>query len=193
MKQGDLLDEERLKQLEYHYRSILSLLGEDPNREGLLNTPRRTAKAMSYLTQGYRQSAEEVIKSAVFDYAGSQMIIVRNIEFYSMCEHHILPFFGTISFGYIPNNKIIGISKLVEVVDIFARRLQIQENLTTQIADTFMNELKPKGVMVVTEATHLCMIIQGVENKNAKLITSAVRGIFKEDARSRNEFMTHIK
>lgn len=168
-------------------------IGENPNREGLKNTPSRVMKSWNKLYSGYNKDPKEVLKNTFSEHICDEMIVLKDIEFYSMCEHHILPFFGTISFGYIPNNKIIGISKLVEVVDIFARRLQIQENLTTQIADTFMNELKPKGVMVVTEATHLCMIIQGVENKNAKLITSAVRGIFKEDARSRNEFMTHIK
>lgn len=168
-------------------------IGEDPNREGLKNTPNRVIKSWNELYSGYNKNPKEVLKSTFSEHTCDEMIVLKNIEFYSMCEHHILPFFGTISFGYIPNKKIIGISKMVEVVDIFARRLQIQENLTTQIADTFMNELKPRGVMVVTEATHLCMIMQGIESKNARLITSAVRGIFKEDARSRAEFMQHIK
>lgn len=168
-------------------------IGENPNREGLLNTPNRVIKSWDKLYSGYKKDPKEILQNTFSEHKCDEMIVLKNIEFYSMCEHHILPFFGTISFGYIPDNKIIGISKLVEVVNIFAKRLQIQENLTTQIADTFMNELKPRGVMVVTEATHLCMIMQGIESKNAKLITSAVRGVFKDDARSRTEFMQHIK
>lgn len=168
-------------------------IGENPNREGLLNTPNRVIKSWDKLYSGYNKDPKEILQNTFSEHKCDEMIVLKNIEFYSMCEHHILPFFGTISFGYIPDNKIIGISKLVEVVNIFAKRLQIQENLTTQIADTFMDELKPRGVMVVTEATHLCMIMQGIESKNAKLITSAVRGVFKDDARSRTEFMQHIK
>lgn len=168
-------------------------IGENPNREGLLNTPNRVIKSWDTLYSGYNKDPKEVLQNTFSEHSCNEMIVLKNIEFYSMCEHHILPFFGTISFGYIPNKKIIGISKLVEFINIFAKRLQIQENLTTQIADTFMNELEPRGVMVVIEATHLCMIMQGIENKNAKFITSALRGVFKDDARSRAEFMQHIK
>lgn len=191
MKQGDLLDEERLKQLEYHYRSILSLLGEDPNREGLLNTPRRTAKAMSYLTQGYRLSAEEVIKSAVFDYAGSQMIIVRDIEFYSMCEHHILPFFGKVHIGYVPDGKMVGLSKIARLVEVYARRLQVQERLTRELCESLYKILPTRGVIVMVEAQHLCIQMRGIEKQGSQTVTIEYAGCFTDEAK-RAEFMRLI-
>lgn len=168
-------------------------IGENPQREGLKNTPNRVIKSWEQLYSGYSQNPKYILQNTFSDGSCDEMVVLKDIEFQSMCEHHILPFFGTISLGYIPNKKLVGISKLVQVVEIFSRRLQIQENLTMQIADTLMEELKPQGVMVVAEATHLCMIMQGNKNKNAVLITSAVRGTFKKDARSRAEFMEHIK
>lgn len=168
-------------------------IGENPQREGLKNTPNRVIKSWEQLYSGYSQNPKDILQNTFSDGSCDEMVVLKDIEFQSMCEHHILPFFGTISLGYIPNKKLVGISKLVQVVEIFSRRLQIQENLTMQIADTLMEELKPQGVMVVAEATHLCMIMQGNKNKNAVLITSAVRGTFKKDARSRAEFMEHIK
>lgn len=168
-------------------------IGEDKNREGLKKTPQRVESSWKQLYSGYAKDPLSLLDSPLYDGVCDEMVVLKNIEFYSMCEHHILPFFGEISIGYIPNNKLVGISKLVELVEIFSKRLQIQENLTTQIADTLMQALNPKGVMVVAKATHLCMIMQGMEKKNSILITSAVRGIFKKDARSRAEFMEHIK
>ncbi|RAX54240.1 GTP cyclohydrolase I FolE [Helicobacter sp. 16-1353] len=179
--------------MENFFIDFFKIIGEDSQREGLKNTPNRVIKSWEQLYSGYLKNPKDILQTTFSEGSCDEMVVLKNIEFYSMCEHHILPFFGTISLGYIPDKKLIGISKLVQVVEIFSRRLQIQENLTTQIADTLMEELKPQGVMVVTEATHLCMIMQGIEKKNATLITSAVRGTFKKDARSRAEFMEHIK
>ena len=187
-KNDTLLDEETLEKLEYHYRSILELLGEDPDREGLKKTPRRAAKAMCYLTHGYRKSDDEVLKSAIFEYAGSQMIIVRDIEFYSMCEHHILPFFGKVHIGYVPNGNMVGLSKIARLVEVFARRLQVQERMTTQIKDCIQQTLNPLGVMVVIEAEHLCMQMRGVEKQGAVTTTLEYTGCFNEDSK-RAEFL----
>jgi GTP cyclohydrolase I len=159
----------------------------------LVKTPSRAARAMEFLTQGYRQSVEEIINDAIFDSDASEIILVKDIELYSMCEHHLLPFIGRAHVAYIPNGKVIGLSKVARIVDVFARRLQIQENLTTQIAESLMNCLEPNGVAVVVEAKHLCMMMRGVEKQNSVMKTSCLLGAFKEDARTRSEFLSLLK
>jgi len=173
------------------YRSIIESIGEDAERQGLLKTPERAAKAMQYLTQGYHIDAEEVLRSALFDEDYSEMVIVKDIELYSLCEHHILPFFGKAHIAYIPNGKIVGLSKLPRVVDIFARRLQVQERLTDQIVNTINRVLKPEGCAVVIEASHMCMMMRGVQKQNSVTTTSAFRGTFKI-METRNEFLKLI-
>lgn len=173
-------------------RQMLERLGEDPEREGLLRTPLRVAKAMDFLTSGYTTSLEEVVNGALFEDNCDEMVIVRDIEFYSLCEHHMLPFFGKAHIGYIPDGKIIGLSKLARIADVFARRLQVQERLTAQIADALVEILQPQGVAVVTEASHFCMMMRGVQKQNSFTIASAMRGSFKKDARTRQEFMQLI-
>lgn len=175
--------------MEEQYRQILIQIGEDPDREGLIKTPSRAAEAMRYLTQGYRQSVEEIVNDAIFTETHDQMVIVRDIEFYSLCEHHILPFFGKAHVAYLPAGKIIGISKLARLVDIFARRLQVQERMTVQIAMALEEVLQPKGVGVVMEARHMCMMARGVEKQSSKVTTSEMRGIFREDRPTREEFL----
>jgi GTP cyclohydrolase I len=182
-----------ITELAEHYRAILELLGENPEREGLKKTPMRAAKAMYYATQGYRQDASEVMKQAIFEYAGSRMVVVRDIEFYSFCEHHILPFFGTVSVGYIPDGKMIGLSKLARVVNVFARRLQVQERLTAEICHEISNTLGTKGVMVVCKADHLCMKMRGVEKQESSTVTMDYNGAFADDATLRTEFLSLIK
>lgn len=177
--------------LQEHYAAILQLLGEDTGREGLIKTPERVAKAMQFLTQGYEQSPEEILKGAMFREDYKQMVIVRDIDFYSMCEHHMLPFFGKVHIGYIPNGYITGLSKLPRVVDVFARRLQVQERLTTEIKECIQNTLNPLGVIVVIEAEHMCMQMRGVEKQHSLTTTSDFTGAFKE-AKTREEFMLHI-
>jgi GTP cyclohydrolase I len=172
-----------------HYRGLLGAIGEDPNRQGLLRTPSRAARALEFLSQGYRQSVEEIVNDAIFDSDASEIILVKDIELYSLCEHHLLPFIGRAHVAYIPNGKVIGLSKVGRIVDVFARRLQIQENLTTQIADALMNVLHPGGVAVVIEAKHLCMMMRGVEKQNSVMKTSCLLGCFKEDASTRSEFL----
>jgi GTP cyclohydrolase I len=167
----------------------LELIGEDPEREGLVRTPARVARAMKFLTQGYTSSAEEVIGSAIFNEEHDNMIMVRDIELYSMCEHHMLPFFGKAHVAYIPNGKIVGLSKIPRIVDVFARRLQVQERLTEEIAEGLCSVLHPSGVGVVIEAYHLCMMMRGVQKQNSKTITSALRGVFREDPKTRDEFL----
>src|SRR3954471_5174812 len=167
----------------------LSLLGEDPDREGLIRTPERVAKAMAFLTAGYSQTAAEVVGDAVFEEQHRSMVLVRDIELYSLCEHHMLPFFGKCHVAYIPNGKIVGLSKLPRIVDVFARRLQVQERLTEQIADAIDDVLAPQGVGVVIEAVHLCMMMRGVEKQNSKTITSALRGEFRDCPMTRDEFL----
>lgn len=168
---------------------ILRRLGEDPERTGLKRTPLRVAKAMDFLTSGYTQSLTEVVNGALFEAEGQEMVIVRDIEFYSQCEHHMLPFFGKAHIGYIPNASIIGLSKIARIVDVFARRLQVQERLTSQVADALIEILQPQGVAVVTEASHFCMMMRGVQKQNSFTISSAMRGSFKENAQTRAEFM----
>jgi len=168
---------------------ILAALGEDPSREGLVKTPERVEASLRFLTQGYRMTVEEVIGDAVFEEAHQSMIMVRDIEVYSLCEHHLLPFFGRAHVAYIPNGKILGLSKVARIVDVFARRLQVQERLTDQIADAIMDVLKPTGVGVVIEAAHFCMMMRGVEKQNSRAVTSALRGIFRDDSKTRDEFL----
>lgn len=179
---------ERINQIAGHLHAILELIGEDTQREGLAKTPLRAAKALWYLTQGYRQQPAEVLEQAIFEYAGSKMVIVKDIEFYSMCEHHILPFFGTVSIGYLPGEKMIGLSKLARLVNVYARRLQVQERLTAQIAKTVCDTLGARGVIVVCNAQHLCMKMRGVEKQDASTTTTDYVGAFAEDAQLRREF-----
>lgn len=184
-------DQERDEALRHHYTQILHLLGEDPEREGLVKTPERVSKAMRFLTQGMAQSPEEILRSAMFKEDYRQMVIVKDIDFYSLCEHHMLPFFGKVHIGYIPNGYITGLSKLPRVVDVFARRLQVQERLTMQIKDCIQSALNPLGVIVVIEAQHMCMQMRGVEKQNSYTTTSDFTGAFRE-AKTREEFMQLI-
>jgi GTP cyclohydrolase I len=175
-----------------HMRDVLSLLGEDTGREGLAKTPDRVAKAMQYLTKGYWQDPEEILRSALFRENYRQMVIVKDIDLFSMCEHHLLPFFGKAHVAYIPDGYVTGLSKIARVVDVFARRLQVQERLTTQIKDCIQNTLNPMGVMVVIEAQHMCMQMRGVEKQNSTTTTSDFTGIFREQ-KTREEFINLIK
>ena len=172
-----------------HIRAVLAELGEDPDRPGLLKTPERADKALRFLTRGYGQTVEDAIGDAIFEEPHEDMILVRDIEFYSLCEHHLLPFFGRAHVAYIPKGRIMGLSKAARIVDIFARRLQVQERLTDQIADAIMDALEPNGVGVVIEAAHLCMMMRGVEKQSSRTVSSAVRGIFRSDQRTRTEFL----
>ena len=189
---GKMSAEEKQAALAEHYQAILTLLGEDDTREGLLKTPTRVAKAMQFLTKGYEQDPQEVLRSAMFHEEYRQMVIVKDIDFYSLCEHHMLPFYGKAHVAYIPNKHITGLSKVARVVEIFARRLQIQERMTTQIKECIQETLNPLGVMVVIEAQHLCMQMRGVEKQNSITVTSDFTGIFKE-AKTREELMTLIQ
>ncbi|KIM13102.1 MAG: GTP cyclohydrolase [Sulfurovum sp. FS08-3] len=171
---------------------ILQLIGEDPSREGLVKTPQRVAKAFEFLTQGYHQNPHEVLNKALFTTTNDEMVVVRDIEFYSMCEHHILPIIGRVHVAYIPNGKVVGLSKIPRVVNIFARRLQIQEQMTEQIAEALTQTINPKGVAVVVEARHMCMEMRGVEKINATTVSSALRGLFKSDKKTRKEFFDII-
>ncbi len=181
------------KSLEPLVREMLAELGEDPQREGLLRTPKRVDAALRYLTHGYSQSVEEILNDAIFTEECEEMVVVRNIEFYSMCEHHMLPFYGRAHVAYLPKGKIIGLSKVPRLVDMFARRLQVQERLTNQIAGTLMEVLKPYGVAVVMEGKHLCMMMRGVEKQNSFVTSSAMLGEFKKDRATRMEFLNLIK
>ena len=179
--------------LESLYRSIISDIGEDPTREGLLDTPARAAKALQYLTRGYNQSIDEVVNNAIFESENDQMILVKDIELYSLCEHHMLPFIGKCHVAYIPTGKVIGLSKIARIVDMFARRLQIQENLTKQIADMLMEAIQPAGVGVIIEAQHLCMMMRGVEKQNSSMTTSMMLGTFLDHDRTRSEFLRLVR
>jgi GTP cyclohydrolase I len=174
-------------------RRLLAELGEDPDREGLRQTPRRVAQAMQFLTSGYAADLDDIINGALFSVEYNEMVIVRDIDFYSLCEHHMLPFFGRCHVAYIPDGRVIGLSKLPRIVDAFARRLQVQERLTQQIAETIDDKVRPLGVGVVVEATHLCMAMRGVERQNSVTVTSAMRGVFHGDARTRSEFLELIR
>ena len=185
------LDAAPARDLEFEevVRRMLELLGEDPDREGLLRTPARVANAMTWLTRGYETDVREVVGGAVFEEAHENMVMVRDIELYSLCEHHLLPFFGKAHVAYIPNGRIVGLSKLPRVVDVFARRLQVQERLGEQIANAIEEVLQPRGVGVVIDAVHLCMMMRGVEKQGARTITSSLRGEFRDDAKTRSEFL----
>ena len=175
------------------YRQLIENIGEDPEREGLQKTPHRAAKAMQYITRGYTQYLESVINGAIFESESNDMIIVRDIEFYSLCEHHLLPFFGKCHIGYIPQGKILGVSKLARVVDMFARRLQIQERLCMNISQTIMEVTDAEGVGVVIEAKHLCMLMRGVQKQNSVMTTSSMLGSFRDEAETRQEFLQLIR
>ena len=175
------------------YRQLLIEIGEDPDREGLLKTPLRAAKAFRDFTRGYAQNVETVLNAAVFSEEYEDMVIVRDIEMYSLCEHHLVPFFGSVHVGYLPSGKILGLSKVARLVEMFSRRLQVQERLTSQIATTIENTIRPLGVAVVMEATHLCMAMRGVEKQNSVTVTSAMLGVFHHDARTRSEFLELIR
>jgi GTP cyclohydrolase I len=184
--------EPNLQKIEALVRQLLTELGEDPAREGLLKTPQRVARALSFLTQGYRTDLATVINQALFTQATSSMVIVKDIEVYSMCEHHMLPFFGRCHIGYIPDGKVFGVSKLARVVDMFARRLQLQERLTEEISKVVMEEIGAKGVGVMIEARHLCMMMRGVEKLNSTMVTSSVLGVFRDHLATREEFLTLV-
>ena len=184
-----ILDTEKTKTL---IKNLLLEIGEDPSREGLISTPKRVAEAYEFLTKGYNQDIEEVINDAIFTEKYDEMVLVKNIDFYSLCEHHMLPFYGKVHVAYIPNGKIVGLSKIPRIVDVFARRLQVQERMTQQIADTLAKYLQPKGVAVVSEAYHMCMMMRGVQKQNSSATASAVHGDFKDDPRTRSEFLNLI-
>lgn len=175
------------------YRELLLRVGEDPARDGLLKTPERMEKAMTFLTRGYEQSATEILRGALFDVDYDEMVIVRDIEFYSLCEHHMLPFFGKAHVAYIPKGKVIGLSKVARLVDVFARRLQVQERMTREIADAVVEAIHPQGVAVILEAQHLCMMMRGVEKQGSMTSTSAMLGCFRESPQTRNEFLSLIR
>jgi GTP cyclohydrolase I len=181
------------KHLADNIKSVLSEIGENPDREGLLKTPERVAKSMNFLTNGYKQNPAEILKAAMFSEDYSQMVLVKDIELYSLCEHHMLPFFGKAHIAYIPNGRIVGLSKIPRIVDVFSRRLQVQERLTDQIKDCLQDVLNPKGVAIVIEAQHLCMQMRGVQKQHSSTTTSAFSGIFLKDEKTRSEFMNLIK
>ena len=191
-RREDIYDAERIEKLSYHYREILTLLGENPTREGLLKTPERVAKAMSFITKGYAQDPVQIVTSAVFREEYKQMVLVKDIELFSLCEHHLMPFVGKAHVAYIPNGYITGLSKIARVVECYARRLQVQERLTVQIRDCIQRALNPIGVAVVIEASHMCMQMRGVEKQGSATTTSAFTGVFLKDTRTREEFLTLI-
>ena len=192
-RREDIYNQEKIEALMGHYREILKLLGEDPDREGLIKTPERVAKAMSFITKGYAQDPIAILRSAMFKEEYQQMVLVKDIELFSVCEHHMLPFIGKAHVAYIPNGHITGLSKIARVVECFARRLQVQERLTVQIRDSIQQALNPLGVAVVIEASHTCMQMRGVEKQRSVTTTSAFTGVFLSDPRTRDEFMQLIK
>lgn len=193
MQSNPVDESEAIDRLAEHFKAIIEIIGEDPTREGLLKTPRRAAKAFYFACQGYRQKPDEVLRQAVFESAGSRLIVVKNIEFYSFCEHHILPFFGKISIGYVPDKKMVGLSKLARLVNVFARRLQVQERLTSQVCKEVFETLNARGVMVKCEAQHLCMKMRGVEKQNSSTTTLDYCGIFEEKPELRAEFLASLR
>ncbi|MBO8475317.1 MAG: GTP cyclohydrolase I FolE [Bacteroidetes bacterium] len=189
----EIYDPDTTRKIAAHYKEILRLLGEDPDREGLVKTPERVAKALQFLTKGSLEDGAEILRGAMFKEEYSQMVLVKNIELYSTCEHHIMPFIGKAHVAYIPNGTITGLSKIARVVETYARRLQVQERLTVQIRDCIQDTLKPLGVAVVIEASHTCMQIRGIQKANAITTTSAFSGVFLKDERTRNEFLNLIR
>ena len=187
------MNDEKRKKLEMNTKNLLELLGEDPSREGLLNTPKRVAKAWEFLTKGYNENLDELINNAIFKGASKDMVIVKNIEFYSLCEHHMIPFYGKAHIGYIPDGKIIGLSKLARITDLFSQILQVQERLTNQIAQCLQKVLNPRGVAVVLEGKHFCMLSRGVQKQNSIATSSSMLGIFREKESTRNEFLKLIE
>ena len=175
------------------YRELLRRIGEDPNRDGLMDTPQRVEKSMDFLTRGYGQTVTEVLHNALFDVDYDEMVIVKDIEFFSLCEHHMLPFFGKAHVAYVPNGKVIGLSKTARLVDVFARRLQVQERLTSQVANAIQEAINPQGVAVILEAQHLCMMMRGVEKQHSSTITSSMLGVFKTQLQTRNEFLSLVR
>jgi GTP cyclohydrolase I len=175
------------------YRELLTRIGEDPTRDGLLRTPERMEKSMAFLTRGYKMDVTEVLHEALFDVDYDEMVIVKDIEFFSQCEHHLLPFFGKAHVAYVPNGKVIGLSKIPRLVDVFARRLQVQERLTRQIGDAITEAIAPQGVAVILEAQHLCMMMRGVEKQHSSTVTSAMLGVFKTQLQTRNEFLSLVR
>jgi GTP cyclohydrolase I len=175
------------------YRELLTRLGEDPDRDGLVSTPKRMEKSMQFLTRGYTQNVTEVLHDALFDVDYDEMVIVKDIEFYSLCEHHLLPFFGKAHVAYVPDGKVIGLSKIPRLVDVFARRLQVQERLTRQIGEAITDAIHPQGVAVILEASHLCMMMRGVEKQHSSTVTSAMLGVFKTQLQTRNEFLSLVR
>ena len=195
MKQHDLDNDlfQSDNELECFYHRIIERIGEEPTRQGLIKTPYRSAKALQFLTQGYTQNIHEIVNGAIFNEEFDDMVIVRDIEFYSLCEHHILPFFGKCHVGYIPNKRIVGLSKIPRIIDMFARRLQVQERLTDQIAQALNEVLQPQGVAVIMEAQHMCMMIRGVEKQHSSTLTNVMLGAFRENDSTRAEFFHSIK
>jgi GTP cyclohydrolase IA len=175
------------------YRELLVRIGEDPTRDGLIDTPERMEKSMAFLTRGYAMDVKTVLHEALFEVDYDEMVIVKDVEFFSMCEHHLLPFFGKAHIAYVPQGKVIGLSKIPRVVDVFARRLQVQERLTTEIADAIQEAIDPQGVAVIMEAQHLCMMMRGVEKQHSETVTSAMRGVFKTQLQTRNEFLSLVR
>ena len=183
------MNQDKVKKL---VESLISEIGENPKREGLLDTPERVAKAYEFLTKGYKEDIDKVLNGAIFNEKYDEMVVVKNIDFYSLCEHHMLPFYGKVHVAYIPNGKIVGLSKIPRIVEVYSRRLQVQERMTQQISDTINKYLEPVGVAVVAEAFHMCMMMRGVEKQNSSATTSAMHGVFQEDARTRMEFLDLI-